>query len=146
HVQELLKGRFGRRTQKNSFLYSRLLKCKHCGKSLIGETKKRYLYYRCHTMTCPTTNISEQDLNEYVGKLLEPLRFGDEEKQNFAHQLSEISSEWEREKYTIAQALQIRLSGIDSRLQRLTDAYVDGLIDKETFERRKSTLTIERQN
>ena len=145
-VQELLKGRFGRRRQKNSFLYSRLVKCKSCGKSLVGETKKGYPYYRCHTMTCPTTNISEQALDEYVCRLLEPLRFSDTEKQDFARQLSEISSQWEREKHTITQALQIRLSGIDSRLQRLTDAYLDGLIDKGTFEQGKTTLAVERSN
>jgi hypothetical protein len=76
---------------------------------------------------------------------LEPLQFSDEEKQDFASQLAEMSSEWEREKHTISQALQIRLSGIDSRLQRLTDAYLDGLIGKEIFEQRKTALTLERQ-
>lgn len=145
-VQQYLKGRFGRRVQKNSFLYSRLLKCKSCARSLIGEAKKQYLYYRCHTLTCPTTNISEAVLNEYVARLLEPLQFSDREKQEFSKRLLTIASEWDREKRNIVQALQIRLDSISARLQKLTDAYLDDLIDKQTFEERKTALTVEREN
>lgn len=38
------------------------------------------------------------------------------------------------------------LAKCDDRLSRLTDAFVDGLLDKETFEMRKTALFEERRS
>src|SRR5207248_2805604 len=49
-VQEILSGRFAKRTRKSKyeFPFSGLIACGHCGCSLVGEIKKgRYVYYHC---------------------------------------------------------------------------------------------------
>ena len=96
-------------------------------------------------VTCPTTNITETAVNEYVRRLLMPLQFNPDEKREFSNHVSAIASQWEREKQTISNALQIRLDGLSSRVEKLTDAYLDGLINKQAFEQRKNALIIERQ-
>src|ERR1700686_1844694 len=48
--QEILDGRHERKHRKvrHDFAFSGLLKCGHCGCSLVGELKKRrYVYYHC---------------------------------------------------------------------------------------------------
>ena len=53
-----------------------------------------------------------------------------------------LSNIEEQEK--IATALTLQLAQIDDRLNRLTDAYIDRLIEKNLFEQRKSALLVER--
>lgn len=144
-VQSVLKGRFGRRIQKNRLLYSRLVKCKYCNKSLIGEVKKGHTYYRCHTKSCPTVNISEQVLNQYVAALLSLLQFTEQEKQAFTEHIAELTNNWNNEKQSIEQALKLRLENIGAKLQKVADAYFDNLIDKAAFEQRKVALELERK-
>lgn len=45
----------------------------------------------------------------------------------------------------MTKALTLRANQLDDRLGRLTDAFVDGLIEKQIFEERKKRLLIERQ-
>jgi hypothetical protein len=48
-VQDVLDGRLALRPDRHQFLLSRTIRCARCGYSLIGETRKGYIYYRCHT-------------------------------------------------------------------------------------------------
>ncbi len=41
------------------FKYSRRLRYVTCGKCLVGSLAKGRVYYRCQTVTCPTTSIRE---------------------------------------------------------------------------------------
>lgn len=75
-----------------------------------------------------------------------PLRFSVEEQLEFSNHLSEITSHWDKERQTVSRALQIRFDSINVRLQKLTDAYLDDLVDRPTFEQRKAALAVERQS
>jgi DNA invertase Pin-like site-specific DNA recombinase len=59
-VQQRLKAQVAPRRLKHHFKYSRMLKCSTCGRSLVGSLAKGRVYYRCHTITCPTTSIREE--------------------------------------------------------------------------------------
>lgn len=48
------------------------------------------------------------------------------------------------EQKNIVNALTLQLGQIEDRLNRLTDAYIDRLIEKDLFEQRKSALLVER--
>ena len=54
--------------------------------------------------------------------------------------ISKLRDNWEDEQRKFAAALNIKKGKIQSRLDRLTDAFVDGAIDKETFIDRKGRL------
>ena len=59
-VQDVLHGRTNTRTNRHDFLFRRRLRCKGCGYTLIGETHKGFVYYRCQTRECLTTAIREE--------------------------------------------------------------------------------------
>jgi site-specific DNA recombinase len=58
-VQSHLKLRVWPRRMHHRYKYSRMLRCLSCGKCLVGSEAKGRVYYRCQTMTCPTTSVRE---------------------------------------------------------------------------------------
>lgn len=145
-VQDILHGRVGTRVQIHDFVFRRLVKCIHCGRSLIGELKKGHVYYRCHTKTCPTTNIREEVIAEAVEGKLSALRFTNMEKAYFASRIRELKATWFADRERESEALSIRIEQLTERLNRVTDAWIDGTLDREMFEDRKAALIAERHS
>jgi DNA invertase Pin-like site-specific DNA recombinase len=144
-VRLVLQGKVAARTQVHDFLFRRILKCGHCGYALIGERQKGHVYYRCHTKDCPTNGIREEAAETVFSEALEPLRFDDDERVILLQKLGELkedlAAQWEAE----TKASRLQLDQLRDRLDRLTDAYIDRLIDKEAFEDRKTTLLMEQK-
>jgi hypothetical protein len=132
------------RTIKHDFLFRRRLTCRLCGYTLIGETHKSHVYYRCQTRECPTTCLREEDVESVFLQKFADLRFADEERRYFWQEVGKLKSDDRQNQDKTISALQLQLSQIDERLNRLTDAYIDRLIDKDLFEQRKNALLGER--
>jgi len=143
-VQDILHGRLNTRTIKHDFLFRRRLTCRFCEYSLIGETHKGYIYYRCQTADCPTNTIREEHADLAFLRCFEKLNLQADESRYLWREIRKMKTEDNRHQENILAALQLQLSQIDERLSRLTDAYIDRLIDKELFEQRKNTLLLER--
>ncbi len=62
----------------------------------------------------------------------------------FRHKLAEMKLHAIEEQEKIVNGLTLQVAQIDERLNRLTDAYIDRLIEKDLFEQRKSALVSER--
>jgi site-specific DNA recombinase len=144
-VQRILEGKAPRRAVVHDFLFRRLLTCFHCSRRLIGEVQKGRVYYRCQVPNCPTTTVREDVAEDHLRSLLHSLRFTDEYTSQFraevvAWQQDEQARAQERE-----QAHRLRLANIMAREQRLTDAFIDGSIEKTDFEQRKTALLMERR-
>lgn len=144
-VQRVLTAKTNTRTRRHDFLFRRLLACRHCRYTLIGETQKGHVYYRCHTPRCPTTGIREEAIEAHVTQALVPLRLSDAEKAYAESKVAELRVEWLTRRDEHLAAAKLTLSRLQERLARLTDAYVDRLVDRETFEERKTALLLERQ-
>jgi len=144
HVQDILHGRTNTRTNRHDFLFRRRLRCGPCGYTLIGETRKGFVYYRCHTRTCPTTAIREESVE---GPLLErflALRLSSDEQQHCRQEVTRLKADRVQQQESAINSLRLKLGQADERLNRLTDAYIDRLIDKDVFEQRKTALLAER--
>lgn len=144
-VQEVLRGKVNARTVTHEFLFRRLLACGLCDYSLIGETQKEHVYYRCHTPTCPTTGVREERVDDAIVAKLLPLQFSTEERQYLEDRLHAMRTQWSDEADHRKEALALRHRQMADRLRRLTDAYLEGDIDKRLFEERKAMLLAERQ-
>lgn len=144
-VQNILKGKWNTRIQRHDFMFRRLLACKQCGYSLIGETQKGFRYYRCHTKHDPTTCVREERIHETVLVQLSPLQFDSDELRYMRIRIDQMKENWEQEQGTYIKSLELNQQQLKDRVNRLTDAYIDRLIDKETFENRKTALLIEQR-
>ncbi len=126
-VQDLKSGRQTKKETRHNHVYRKLITCGHCGRSLIGEWQKGRVYYRCHTSGCPTTSIREDIFEAAVAAELQGLELsrGDEKRYTTAMRKWLNARTVEDDK----RALVLQLSNVKGRMDQLTDALLDQLID-----------------
>ena len=145
-VQAVLKGKLQTRTLRHEFVFRRLFRCALCGLHLIGERQKGHVYYRCHTKGCPMTGVREEAIDEATLLTLAPLQWSENEEAYFRDRLDDLKRNWQDEKAELVQGLRFRQDQIAERLNRLTDALIDGVISKEAYEPRKAALLREQKD
>ncbi|MDA2924536.1 recombinase family protein [Acidobacteria bacterium AH-259-L09] len=145
-VQRILEDKTNTQVHRHNFLFRRLLSCARCEYSLIGERQKGHVYYRCHTKNCPTTGIREEPVEEQVLQKLTTLQFTGREKAYVQKRVARLREDWKQQCEVQIEGLSLNLDQTQDRLCRLTDAYLDGVIEKELFEERKKALLMERKS
>jgi site-specific DNA recombinase len=145
-VQEILIGRYPKRNKTHDFVFRRLLACDSCGYSLIGETHKGHVYYRCHNKKCPTTSVRETEIDRVLEGLFSPLQFSGLEKEDFTESLQMITRSWAESKRRIEQTLRADLERIKLQAERLLEAYMDGLLEKQVYEQKKVDIETRRRD
>src|SRR5262249_15231629 len=143
-VQKILHRKTNTKSIKHDFQYRRRLVCKACQYSLTGERQKRHVYYRCHTSVCPRTCIREEAVDQVLLETFAKLQFSKQEHEWFRAKLARMKLHHLEERDKIVVALKLHKARVNERLHRLTDGYIDRLIEKELFEQRKSALLTER--
>ena len=144
-VQAILSGKCGAKTQRHVFLFRRMIHCATCRYSLIGERQKGHAYYRCHTQSCPPTCLREGDISAALENVLQMITFNDWEKEFFKTKVAHLKENWASEREAQLSVLKMQLGQVKDRLSRLTDAYLDQVLDKELFEQKKTTLLSEQK-
>jgi len=143
-VQAILSGRCFPRTQIHRFRFRRLIRCACCGRSLTGERQKGHVYYRCHDRSCRGVSFSETRVDRLIRENLACLQVDDGDVRDFRDLLTEHIAEEESGRATKASDIQRDLGLVAQRLARLTDAFLDGTIDKAAYEERKAMLLAQR--
>ena len=140
-VQEVRLGKSGKKVSKHSHTYRGLFCCALCEKSMIGELQKGYVYYRCHTPACETKTVREDQMENAIIEVLRQLTLTDDS----IGFLTEKITAWiqDRGSTSPSETYKMQLEQIRQRLDRLTDALIDRLIDTDTFNTRKEALLIE---
>jgi site-specific DNA recombinase len=145
-VQETLRGKVNRRVRKFRFLFRQLFACADCGRCLIGELQKGHVYYRCHAKACPSRTLREETMQQHVIGQLRRLEYCQEERQYFRDKIMQMKRLGQFQQEGASASLKLQLSQAEQRMSRLTDAYLDEVLDKETFEQRKTALLQERRS
>lgn len=144
-VQAVLDGRVPAREQKHSYAFRRLIRCSACDRHLVGERQKRFVYYRCHSPGCRGTSVRETTTDAVVSDTLALLAFTPEELRDLRDLLGAyegpLKATADRDR-TEARRL---LGTCETRLERLTDALLDGTIEKDAYEGRKAALLTEKR-
>ena len=139
-VRDLLAGKCRRRTTRNRFRYQRLLSCASCGYALIAERQKGHVYYRCHSDSCRGNTLREEIVDETLRRSAAPFTLTDEECAAVQRDIDTILASRTNDAAVEIRARDLQLATIDGRLTRLTDAYVDQLVDRDTYLQRKEKL------
>lgn len=143
-VQDILHGKTNTRATKHDFLFRRRLRCKLCGYGLIGEIHKGFIYYNCKIRECETTSIREEAAEAAFLEKLSSLRLNPNEAQYCWQEAHRLKADRAQQQEAAINGLRLKLGQLDERLSRLTDAYVDRLIERDLFEERKTALLSER--
>jgi DNA invertase Pin-like site-specific DNA recombinase len=144
-VQAILSGKIKSQGWRHNFLFRRILACKACGLSLIGEVQKGYTYYRCHTTTCQTTCLREEIIEQTFLETFSGIELSNDEIAYARQRIEDLKKDWHSQKDIEIRSLNLRLNQLQDRLSRLTDAFIDRVIEKDIFEERKIALLMERK-
>lgn len=139
-IQAIIDGRLTVKMCKHDFIYRRLLTCGSCHRQLIGELQKGRVYYRCQTPSCSTTSVREDKVKVAFRQLVRafPVRVADYQEL-LPYIEAEAKTEAQRQGELLT-SLKLRIASLEDRDRRLTDAYLDQAIDRDTYNVRKADL------
>ncbi len=136
--QEVRLGRQIKTTTKHNFTYRGVFRCGYCSRTMTAERQKGHVYYRCHTRDCITKSVREDEIELQLVSELNLCSITEEAVSELqAYFKPSVIQTNERSK---RDALQLELGRVDQKMTNLTDALIDKLVDKETFENRKFEL------
>ena len=142
-VQMILQGKTVDRQVRHDFTYRRLVHCAGCGRSLIGELQKGHVYYRCQTQVCPTKTVREEVIESAMTGTMALLELDDEEIAYVREWVEDAHVHRDSLREEELRHAKLTLDAGRNRLNRLTDAFIDGVLEKPIFEERKAALVIE---
>lgn len=142
-VQAILDGKTVTRTIKHECTFRRMLRCALCRHTLTGEIKKGHVYYRCHTRGCATKTVREERVEAAILQCVESLHLDEEELELIQTLLREEQQDEASSRQKAIEMYQLQLDQLRARMGRMTDAYVDGVLDKTLFEERKGSIILE---
>lgn len=143
-VQGILAGRAKRRGSTHEYLYRKTVHCDQCERALVPELQKGHVYYRCHGRSCVGVCVREEHIGEGIHAALQRLVLTEEDLSDVAEELKLHVGSVTVNTVQKQEAIQLKLANLGARLERLTDAFVDRLIEKDVFEQRKVGLLKER--
>lgn len=141
-VQDRLIGRAKQQGLRHDFIFRKLLRCAGCNYSLIGERQKQFIYYRCHDKNCLHACVREDRIASAFEHESQQLKLGRKSLTRLRLEGEALLAKRFGQKTALLKSADLRLAQISDRLTRLTDAYVDRLVDRDTYmERREQLLT-----
>jgi len=142
-VQDIKLGKYGKKTTKHNQLFRGLFRCGNCDAPMTPETQKGYVYYRCHTTGCQTKTVREEEIEGAIVEILTQLELTQD---NYTTLIGWLQKWFQEQKQTdeIQKALTLQMAQVKSRIERLTDALIDRLIEKDIYNNRMQALLLEK--
>ncbi len=142
-VQDVMSGKNIDKQKTHFFVFRRLISCASCPRKLIPERQKGFVYYRCQTKNCPQKTVREELIENGFCSLLKELKFSEFENECLEKIINQ--RQCDNESFTKAQkqTLNLQLENCRTRVSKLTDALIDGAIERELFVNKKNDLVLE---
>lgn len=140
-VRAVREAKDNKKTTKHHHRYRRMFVCGYCGGGMIPERQKGYSYYRCHTKHCDTKTVREEVIEAEVQALLKRMTLTNAQVTTLRKKLTEYIDAMPSVR--ISQNATFELTKLKERISRLTDKFVDDLIDEETYQTKKEAFLLE---
>ncbi len=144
--QEIMLGKTNGKRHKHEYLFRKMIRCTLCNRSLVPEKQKGHVYYRCQTKTCLTKTMREDLIVRYVTDLLQAIQLPKNELNELESHLNTEQKEWVQAKVEILNTLSMQIGDYEARLDKLTDALIDGIVDKKAYQAKREKLIIEQRS
>lgn len=129
------------------FLYRGMLQCANTGKICTNELKKgQFSYVICYDENGKRKYIPEEDINDQIVDVLKTISFPQDYLDEYRlHLKNSKASEIEYRNKEVG-ALKTSHTKIVDRIDRLLNMFIDGDLDKETYQNKKNEYQIERNH
>lgn len=141
-AQVLAKRKKSVRNSANVFLFSGIARCAECGRAMGAHAHKLkhgvYIYYNCtlhYSARHKCSNAINLDERDIESQLIDQLEDG------FIALIEEAKKSQSDPK--VPENMRRRISQLSSQKERLLDVYLNGIIEKEEFEKKRSDLDFE---
>jgi len=157
-IQQALadNGKPRKKRGNKGFYFLNFAACGDCGYSITAERKtkksgKIYIYYRCtHKSKMKICGqhrfLREEKLAEQVKDCVQKVSLPDEWREKYLERLNQWETEGRQPSELFAQNLQNQLLALKAKINRLTDAYLDGGLELSEYQERKNKLMTERKD
>ena len=155
-IQQALKdhGKPRKNRDKKPFMFLGFARCGECGYMMTAERKvkpsgRQYVYYRCtkksKTQTCGQNRFLREDrLAAQIGEAVQNLSLSDEWREKFLAKVNIWEQEERHSSDPFVHDLKAKITENKAKLDRLTDAMLDGSLDAQEFKDRKNVLMAEK--
>ena len=144
-VQDVLQRRFTPHTNINDYKFKQILTCGLCGRTLKAMTSKhKYSYYYCRNRECQAKSYSEDVVEEKLLKEVDKIKFNKQETSQLLKIAKDLKRSYVLELEQMNNTLKLQITNCNDRLSNLTDHLLDGTIDKEIYEQKRTQFTIEK--
>jgi site-specific DNA recombinase len=127
-----------------SYVYRGLFCCGECGCTITMETQKGHNYLRCTkrvTKNCSQPYLREEKVTEQIAAALKSVSLPDEAADALLQRIEAERDQSDKPRRAAKESADQEIKKIDSKLDRLTAAYLDaGAFSAEDFRRRKAEL------
>lgn len=124
------------KVMKHDFAFSRLVRCGHCGCSMVGEVHKgRYIYYSCsgYKGKCPEPYIRESKLDEEFCDQLGALEFDEVVLEYLKETVGQLSAEEKDYHVKKLEEMKNRFKSLEKRSEEMYEDKLNGVISAELY-------------
>jgi site-specific DNA recombinase len=148
-VQRVLEGRGKPRKSKLShdFPFLGLLKCGECGGSITAQYAKGnggiYRYYRCTkkmNIKCGQRYLREDKFISAMEIQLQKVSISDEWAEIMFAEIEKLENQTGADMRSFAQNIEREIKDNEQKLDKLVNAFLDGLIDQKAYQKRREEL------
>ena len=147
-VQKLLKNKARPRKKKqgHNFAFCGLFTCGECTAAITAQYAHghggTYCYYRCTKRLGPCSQkyIQEKNIIAQIKERLQTIAISDEWFEAGLKQIGDWEKESKNNTTAFFQNLETHSQEIDGKLNKLVDAYLDGIVDKAIYLTKKEEL------
>jgi len=140
-IADIKAGRYAKKQVRHEHLLRRLFTCAACRSVLTPERQKGHVYYRCHSIGCPTRTVREELLDAAIRYGLHRVQLSEADRTTMDRKYETWRAQHGfREELN---SVDLRIDGAQARLDRLTDLFIDGQIDQPTHDWKKEQLLYE---
>lgn len=152
-VQYLLGRKDRPRPKTHEFAYTGLIKCRECGSAITAEEKNKhqkngnihqYTYYHCTKrktdVKCQQKCIEVKMMENQILSYLDRIYISDKFREAAIKYFDEAKGNDEKEIREIIYSQKLTLQKTEESLKRLTDLLIEGTLNKEEYNERKTEL------
>jgi site-specific DNA recombinase len=152
-VQEILTSRSKRKEVKikSPKAFTGLLRCVECGGSITAEVQKGHTYYRCTkknriSVWCSQPYVREEVLDQELSSLIAKYVVGPDWAGEMLAMLEAERKQHAQSTGALIAERRAELEKLTQKLQRLTDAFLDAVIDRETYAAEKEKILSQKKS
>jgi len=145
-VQMELKRRSRPRKKKegHNFPFTGLFRCGECGCMITAQYAKKgkYIYYRCSKKNgkCSQSYINSTDMVKQLKSNLERVALPADWAVILLAEIDRMEKEDVREQRSFCQNIENQIKALDEKLDKLVNSFLDGLIEKNIYIKKKDEL------